>query len=188
MRESGAPTRPGRGLLDRFASLARGLLRLPRAGAYVVAVGWMGLITWFSSWPSQGVAAFRATALITNLGHAPLFGLLGLWLALTRPRPDGWPRLDRAARLRLVALVAVLGVVDELHQHLAGRGRDFSLFDVVTDATGAWCLLAVAAYVRRDDASEWGLVARLGAGVLACYAAALAATWGPRVWPTLTWL
>ena len=91
-------------------------------------------------------------------------------------------------RLRIVVFAGAFGLVDELHQHLAGRGRDFSLFDVLTDVVGAACVLAVAAYVKRPGATAGGVAARLAVSTVACLAAAVAATWGPLAWPHLTWL
>ena len=190
------------------------LLRLPRGLAVVVVVAWLGLISWFSSWPAQGVPSLGAAGFTTNLGHAFLFGLLALWCVLCLPRPGprvlagtrgagesgkhaavearvaaagAWPVLGLGVRTGLVVLVAFFGLLDETHQHLADQGRDFSLFDVVTDATGAWCVLAIAAYLRREGATEAGLVGRVISAVLACFAAAGLATWGPELWPGIGW-
>ena len=193
------------GLRGALGALGDGLLHLPRGFYAGLVVGWLALISWFSSWPARGVSSLGATALVTNLGHAFLFGMLALWCALCLPRPGGrgptggkgagggrhassWPALGVGVRVALLVLVALLGLLDETHQHMADRGRDFSLFDVVTDATGAWCLLCVAAYLRRDGTTEAGLAARVLAAVLACLAAAALATWGPRLWPGVGWL
>lgn len=187
------------GLRGTLLATGQVLLGLPRKGAAVVVLLWLGLIYWLSSWPAGGVPSFGASGLLTNLGHAFLFGLLGLWCALCLPRPPHqaragargtrpWPPLGPRVRVLLVLLVALLGLLDESHQHLADRGRDFSLLDVLTDVTGAWCVLAIAAYLRRHDSSEAGLVARLVGAVGACLLAAALATWGPELWPDLGWL
>lgn len=164
------------------------LVRLPRWLAGVGLLAWMSLITWFSSWPAKPTSELSHLALTTNLGHAFLFGILAMWIALCLPRREHWPVLARDARLRILGLAMACGLLDELHQYLADRGRDFSLLDVVTDMVGAWCVLTVAAYVRRPGATGAGLVGRLALSTLACVAAAAAATWGPPAWPDLTWL
>ena len=181
------PRRAG-GLHSLLVATGALLLRLPRGLAGVGVLAWMGLITWFSSWPAKPSPGFTVLSLTTNLGHAFLFGILALWAALALPRHGGWPELDRRTRAWLVGLAGAFGLVDELHQHLAGLGRNFSLFDVVTDLVGAFCVLSVAAYLRRPDSTAGGVAARLALATVACLAAAAAATWGPLTWPDVYWL
>jgi len=114
-------------------------------------------------------------SVISNLAHAPLFGLLALWLALAPPREAGWPRLSRGAVLAILGAVVLYGLVDELHQTTV-PGRVASVLDILTDLVGAACTLWVVGYVGGRGASERGLWARLAAGVLACVAAALLAS------------
>ncbi len=169
-------------------ALGRVLLGTPRRLAWVPVVLWATLITWLSSRPSDDIERLGWSELLLNLGHAPLFGLLGMWAALALPREDGWPRIDARGCRAVLALVLACGLLDELHQHLGSRGRQFSLFDVVTDVTGAACLLWVAGHVGRRNATEGGLAARVLAGVGLCLAAALAATFAPSFLPPTWWL
>ena len=187
------------------------LLFVPRLRALLPALLWIGLIGWLGSWSSTGVGDLGRTAFLTNLGHAPLYGILALWLALALPRgrppgPDlagagaatrgfhgalgvgAWPRIRGAGRWWVLGAVAVVGVADEVHQKLGDRGRDFSLFDVLTDLVGAACVLAVVAYLGRDEASDRGLAGRLALGLAACGAAAALATWAPLWFPGVSWL
>jgi hypothetical protein len=184
-------------LLNALRALGALLLSLPRAQAFAPIVLWSALIYTLSSLSAEGIVSFGRGTFLVNLGHAPLFGLLGMWFALALPREQlrregdersGWPRIVGAGRAAVLAATAVWGVADELHQHLAGNGRDFSLLDVVTDVVGAACVLAVIDYAGRDGATDGGLLGRLGLGVLACLAAAALATWGPLLSPWAAWL
>jgi hypothetical protein len=170
-------------LIGLLRATGRALLATPRRLAWVPVLLWLGLITWLSARPSQDLARLGWSSLLVNLAHAPLFGLLAMWMALGLPRAGGWPVIERSGTRAVLALVLVCGVLDELHQYLGGRGRTFSVLDVVTDVTGAACLLAVAAYVGRPDAELGGLGARVGAGLALCLAAAALATYGPRFLP-----
>ena len=168
------------------------LLFLPRRAAALPVVLWTALIAWLGSWSSVGVGALGASALLTNLAHAPLFGLLALWFALALPRVGagggGWPRLGGADRGRVLAAVALWALADEVHQLVLNRGRDFSLLDIATDLVGAACVLAVIDYLGRDAAGERGLLGRLALGGAACLAAAASATWVPLLFPGAAWL
>jgi len=167
------------------------LLRLPRERAWIPVVLWLALITWLSSRPSRDVPGGDWYPILTNLGHAPLFGLLGLWMALALPREGGargWPRLDAAGRRAVLLAVAACAVLDELHQHFGGRGRDLSLLDVGTDLVGAAGVLLVAAYAGRRDATSPGLWLRLGLAAGASVGMAAAATWVPGSVPDAWWL
>lgn len=168
---------PPRGRSVGLASL-RGagalLQRLPRGLAVLPVGAWMALIWSLSSLPSDGEPRPPWMGWVSNLAHAPLFGLLALWLALALPRRNGWPRLDVRGIGAIVVLVGVWGVVDELHQSTV-VGRHASVPDVLTDLTGAACTLWIAAYVGSGEANERGLWKRLGLGILACCLAALLA-------------
>ena len=167
-------------------------LFLPRRGAVVPIALWTALIAWISSWTSTGIERLGGTALLTNFAHAPLFGMLALWSTLALPRDGaglrGWPRIDRAALLRVLLFVALVGTIDEVHQHLGAGGRDVSVLDLATDLVGAGATLAAIRYLGRDDASDRGLLARLAAGLAACLLAAAGATWIPGLAPDLPWL
>jgi len=154
----------------------RWLQRIPRGRAWIPALAWFGLISALSSLPAAPGGTLGFASLVLNLGHAPLFGVLALLLALSLPRERGWPVLGRREVVLLLFATLLLGTLDELHQHLWSIARDPSLFDVATDVTGAACVLWIASYVR-GAASDGGLSLRLGAGLLLCVLAAALATW-----------
>ena len=56
----------------------------------------MGLITFLSSQPGRSGPPSALWAYLMNFAHAPLYGLLALWMALLLPRENGWPRIDRS--------------------------------------------------------------------------------------------
>lgn len=116
---------------------------------------------------------------ISNLAHAPLFGLLGLWIAalvLRRAARDGhgWPVVERGSVAIVLGLVGAWGMVDEWHQSRV-PGRDSSVFDVVTDLVGAGMVLWVVAALGEGN-GERVLWRRMGAATVACVASALLAT------------
>lgn len=126
-------------------------------------------------------------AYLSNLAHAPLYGLLALWMALLLPRESGWPRIDLRSASLVLAGVAAFGVVDELHQRFVAR-RDLSLLDLATDLTAGACTLWVAASAGRPRASDTGLYGRLLVSSGLCLAAAAAATSVPRFFPGVGWM
>lgn len=147
----------------------------------------MGLISWLSSKPGDTAPAPWWQAVAWNGGHAPLFGLLALWLALTLPRFNGWPRLDRQGVSVVLVLVCAFGIVDEFHQR-ATPGRDFSALDLLTDVTGAACVLWIAGFLADERADDRGLVRRVIAGVALCTLAALSATLVGQSFREVDWL
>ena len=179
-------------LTNLLRAIGAGLLGLSRRSAAVPIALWSGLIFWLGSWSSSGVGGLGVTTFLTNLLHAPLFGLFALWLALALPREGvrfgGWPRLGGRERWLVLALVALAGLADEVHQHLGARGRDFSLLDIGTNLAGAAAVLAVIAYLGRDGAGDRGLAGRLAAGLAGCAVAAAAATFLPDLAPSRGWL
>ncbi len=148
---------------------------LPRGLAWLPVAAWMGLIWGLSSLPSKGEPSPFLWTVLSNLAHAPLFGLLVLWAALALPRDRGWPRLTPHAVRGLLAFALIYGVFDELHQ---GRipGRVPSIPDLVTDFTGAACTLWIAVYVGSGTADEQGVRRRLAVGCAGCIAAAIVAS------------
>lgn len=152
----------------------RFLLRLPLPLALLLGVLW-ALVIWDLS--SQATPLRTGVSptweLLSNLAHAPVFGVLALFLgaALLRERDGDWPR-PRAARIALVLLLtAGYGAVDEWHQ---GRvpGRDASALDALTDLVGAALVLWIAYGLGRGALRERELLARLGLGVLLCLGSA----------------
>ena len=154
------------------------LARIPRGLAAVLAAAWAGMLWYLSSGPAPEVPITSFWSFIMNLGHAPLYGVFALLLALTlRRRARGWPDLAQSMRLVVLGLVLVYAVVDELHQSQTPQ-RTATWTDIVTDLVGAGATLTVAAYLLRETASVGGLTARLAAGLLACGAAAWIAAFG----------
>jgi VanZ family protein len=172
---------------ERRAPLRRGLralgIRLLRAPAPLIALlaaAWAALIWWLSSHrvPTPARETFLGE-LISNLAHAPLFGLLGLWVAalvLRRELRDGvdWPDVGRVSALVVLALIGGWGALDEWHQSRV-PGRDASPFDVLTDLVGAGMVLWVTAELGAGGADR-ALWRRLGLATLACLVSAILAT------------
>jgi len=133
----------------------------------------MAGIWWLSSRTFETGEPTFLLVLLSNLMHAPLYGLLALlWAGLFLRQPDGdWPRPTRRELFLLVLLPALYGLVDEWHQSLV-PGRDSSALDVVTDVVAAAATAGIIRYLGAPDASERGLLARLALGVIACVGAA----------------
>lgn len=157
----------------------RVLLRVPRVVAALLAAGWMALIWNLSDGGPLMIPQGPFMALVMNLAHAPMFGLLALiWLLVVLDRPQGGelPRLRPASFLAVLALVFAYAVVDEWHQ-VGIPGRTGSPRDVLTDVVGGFCVLWVVGEVVWSHASEGRVRWRLFWGVSACVAAAAQATW-----------
>lgn len=167
------PERAGGAGLSALRALGDLLLRVPRAVLWIVPAAWMTLIWRLSSQSFAPTEPSFAFSVISNLTHAPLFGLLALFLAaLLAPRPARRPADLGFGRAALVfLLVCAYALLDEWHQSHVPE-RDASLLDLVTDAVAALATLAVALYLARADANERGLRRRLLLGVVACVAAA----------------
>jgi VanZ family protein len=155
------------------------LLRLPRALAAALAIGWMAFIWNLSSGPIEVGGEGFGWAVLANLAHAPLFGLLALWSCAALPRrstPFAWAQLDARAIALVLALVAAYGALDEWRQSRVST-RTPSAFDLATDLVGAAAVLLVVHQAGRVEASAARLWACLGLGSAACLAAALVAAW-----------
>lgn len=163
------------------------LALLPRTLAWLPIAGWMTLITGLSSIPGRAEPGGWWRGVLANGMHAPLYGLLALWMCLALPREDGWPRVDAAGALAVLGGVLAFSVVDELHQSLT-PGRDFSMCDVITNLTGAACVLWIARYVRGREAGDRGLLPRLAAGVGVCFCVAGLTTFLGERFPEIYWL
>jgi len=155
------------------------LLGMSRTFWAGVAGLWAGLIWWLSTHEGGTGDGTFWMMWLGNLAHAPLFGLLALWLALAAPRRavGGWARLSRLDRTWIFVAVAAWGAMDEVHQSFV-PGRDASVLDLMTDSAGALSVLAVAATAGLASASAVGVRRRLGLGILACLLTALSATLG----------
>src|SRR6185436_2762225 len=143
-------------------------LRVPWPLALVLLVAWGSLIWDLSSHRAPLVTSTSAYwELLSNLAHAPLFGILTLLTAalVLRERGDDWPRPSTARRALVLAVVLAYGLCDEWHQtHVPGR--DGSLLDALTDLVSATLVLWIVATLARRDLTDRTLLARLGAGVL----------------------
>ncbi len=162
------------GLLALVRGLGRGLLRVPRAWSWLPIGAWAFLIHWISSRDLSGVR-LGGRGYVGNLAHAAEFGLLTLWCLLALPRAQGWVRLERRGRWLIGTCVVLYGLLDELHQSTI-PGRDASLADLLTDATGMACVLWIAGYAGRPQATRSGMGARFLACLALCLAVALAST------------
>lgn len=167
-------------LLGVLRAVGRSLQRMPRSLAALPAAAWMGLIWWLSSLSGDAGPPSILGGFVNNLAHAPLFGLLALWLVLLLPRSGGWPRLDRRAAAAILLAVLAYALLDEWHQSTS-PGRSPSPYDILTDLVGAACTLWIVAYAGHPGASDRALLARLLLGTTFCCAAALLATFEPFV-------
>jgi len=153
------------------------LLRIPRGRAIVPVLLWAGLIFFMSSRPAPslpGVGQFAGV--LANFAHALEYGVFAVFLALLAPRAQGWVELRPRTALLILAGVLLYAASDEWHQSFTPH-RDASVFDVLTDFTGASATLAcIAALGRRDAGRAFGIAFALG--LLASLAAAALATYG----------
>lgn len=154
------------------------LLRLPRAVPAALAVLHAALLWVLSSLTGDSFGDRGAWfPFVSNLAHAPMFGLLGLWVAASlAPRTGegggvfGWRRAAGA-----VTIAFAYACLDELHQRFV-PGRASDPRDLVTDLVGITAgVLLVAASVRGDRAPALpGAI--LGLSLLACASAWWAST------------
>lgn len=163
-------------------ALARAFGAVPRPLAALATASWMGLIWWLSSGRIRVRPPLPASDFFFNLAHAPVFGFLAALAAVAlapRPLPPSWPDPGRRVRLAAFALVVGWAALDERHQ--AGvAGRSASVFDFLTDAVGAACVLWIAAYAGRPGADEGGLRRRLAIAAALCALAALTTSLADR--------
>lgn len=182
-----APSRPG--LVARVCRAVGGLMaKLPRVLAVPLVAFWMYVIWYVSSITVPHVGTGNAaSAVIGNLGHAPEFGLLALWVCLLLPRRNGWVDTE-ASTLRYVWLfVLVYAIVDEAHQGMTAH-RDPSVFDVLTDTVAAAIVLMTVRYAGGAHADATKLGKTLAWGMLACLVCACLASFIPPLAPTWEWL
>lgn len=170
-------SRPGRTTRGLRAA-GRFLLWVPWPLALLLAGAW-ALLIWDLSSHSAPIPVHPSLfwELLSNLAHAPLFGILTLLLAalVLRERGGGWPRPRRARAALVLAGVLAYGLLDEWHQSRI-RGRDASLLDVLTDVVSGAVVLWIVFTLADAELRERQLLARLGAGVLLCCASAALAS------------
>jgi hypothetical protein len=168
--------------------VGRALAHVPRLLGVAIVVAWMALIWTVSAIPAPNVGGGSpAGAVLGNLGHAPEFGLLTLWVCLVLPRRDGWVVTETAVLRAVWLAVVVYACVDEVHQALTPH-RDPSVLDVLTDGVAAAIVLgavrtAGGRYADGAASARW-----IGWGALACLACAALATFVPALWPRAEWL
>ncbi len=168
------PRKLGPGL--RSLRLIGGLLqRLPRKFSWLPVLLWLGVIWGLSSLPSTSDSPSWQSGWFHNFAHAPIFGMLALWIALSLPREQGWPRINLRAGVLTVLAILIYACIDEWHQSTT-PGRVASLLDVLTDGVGASLTLWMIHYLDFSRASERGLWMRIAAGLLLCLIVALLAT------------
>lgn len=107
----------------------------------------LGAIAFVSFLPVGGSSSLPdATSFLLNWGHQFLYGALAVALAAAAGLDLGRPRW--AARAGVVALVALAGILDELHQG-ATASRQSSLWDLGSDILGAILALTAAGWTAR---------------------------------------
>ena len=153
--------------VELLRRLGRALVALPAPLSWGLPLAWAGLI-WFLS--SQSIATpggdYLLWGFLGNLTHAPLFGILALFLtaALSNARraaPEdgeaggvvGLPRPPFGRRMVVLVSVLVYGIVDEWHQSYT-TGRHSTGSDVVTDVVGAVCVLWIVHYITAPSGAD----------------------------------
>ncbi len=156
-------------------AIGAALLRIPRERAIVPVLLWAGVIFFMSSRPAPSLGgAGEFAGVLGNFAHALEYGVFAVFLALLAPRAAGWVDLRPRAVATILAVVLLYAASDEWHQSFTPH-RDASVFDVLTDLTGASATLAcIAALGRRDAGRALGI--RFALGLLASLAAAALAT------------
>ena len=159
-------------LVRLFRTLGQLLLHLPTVAAWMLPLAWMLGIWLLSSieFTVDGEPSIPRMFL-ANLFHSFEFGILALLCLPLASRRDDWIDLTQLATRLILLVVAVYGLVDETHQAAVG-GRESSLFDVLTDVVGAFCVLKVARLLRDEDLDEGVLRWNLVGGVALCMLAA----------------
>jgi len=164
--------------MTRFLRAVGGfLVRVPWPFVVLMWLGWAAVIFDLSS--QRRPVATQKSALwewLSNLAHAPLFGLFALFAAalLLRERSGGWPRWRTARAAAVVGVTLLYGIADEWHQSTV-PGRDASVLDVLTDAVAALMVVWVIAAVGQGEGK---LCRRLVTGVVLCCLSAAAASLG----------
>ena len=165
-----------RGFMPALCRFGQGLLSLPRAAVIALLLSWSYLMLWAMTLPSQSAEGINyLKSWVSDLGHAPLFGLWVLCMVPFLPRRGEWIVLGKRAWVVLLSMTLAFGVTSEwLQSSIPGRVAAWG--DVVTDLVGATCVLWVVSYLGSPGASEAGTRSRLLWGVVVCCAAALLAT------------
>ncbi len=99
----------------------------------ILTASHMAFIYWSSSRTWEGGATELPMG-VTNFVH---FGLYGFLAGLAYLAMAGFGIVGTICDKRIAMAVTIFGFFDECHQYTV-PGRDFSLFDVMTDGAGAW--------------------------------------------------
>lgn len=124
------------------------LLARPRALRVAALAAVLAVIAVASSLSGGGNTGDpEARAFLLNWGHQVLFGALAVAIALAAGL-----RLPArgAAAFAVVAAVAAIGLLDEIHQ-ASVPDRDSSWWDLVSDTLGAVLALTVAGWTARRE-------------------------------------
>lgn len=145
------------------------------AVALLLALLWAGGIWWESSRALSGIPGGAFWGFLGNSFHFVMFGVLAILLAETL-RGDGG--LTQRRLLIVLVLVALYGVVDEVHQ-LYTPGRSCDAGDVCVDVLGGVGCIALWWGVRGPGRFGRALARLLAVGGVAAAFNAWRA-WGPK--------
>ena len=170
-------------LVRPVRALGRGLLSLSPATRWIPAASWMALIFVLSMQDiGVGGSGSPGWGVLANGYHCFEYGVLALCLALFAPREQGWPRLDARATRWIVIVAALYGASDEIHQAFV-PARNCSIFDLLSDVTGAWLATRAAARAGGVDYDPEKLLRIVLRGIPLCFLCGTLAEWMPRWFP-----
>jgi VanZ family protein len=153
---------------------------VPRRWGFVPVLLWAGSLFFLSSRPAPSIGGGGAVGgLIENFGHALLYGVFAVCLALLVPRMRDergeWVVLRPGTTAAILAFVLLYAASDEWHQSFVPE-RDASVYDVITDLVGASATLACIAAIGSRKRPGRTLALRFVVGLAACLGAAALAT------------
>lgn len=124
------------------------LLATPRSWRVVGVLAILALIGTASSLSGGANGSLpEGRSFVLNGGHQILFGALAVLIALAANlRLPARP----AAFAAIVVVVAVVGLLDEIHQSTVPQ-RDSSIWDLVSDTLGAVLALTIAGWTARRE-------------------------------------
>jgi VanZ family protein len=165
------------GLLRSIGAL---LLRVPRQWGFVPVLLWAAFLFFLSSRPAPTIGVGGAVGgLVENFGHALLYGVFAVCLALLVPRTRDdrgeWVELRPKTTAAILLFVLLYAASDEWHQSFV-PDRDASVYDVITDVVGAASTLACIAALGARQRPGRVLALRFVLGLAACVSAAALAT------------
>ena len=150
-------------------TLRKRILEAPRGLYLAGALAWMAGIFVLSGMrihlPESGYP--RLWSFLVNFFHFPLYAGLGalLLLGLRSGGGEGTPRLGRRAVISALAVLALYGAFDEIHQSFTGRTP--SVLDFLVDCCGGGAAMAVLRFHLEEGLERRRFLALLGLLVLA---------------------